>query len=343
MELMEWFTVAVFIAFLVTLGIIAGIAIRRAHKKSTRNRKPSKIHVTAQPSVETPVTRETQTMSAPRLSVATWSLRRQLGAPEPTGPEQDMKIPTETHGKGTVSLLELPAHVAKFGIHTLEICHFHLPSVEKTYLADLRASLTDAGVELFSLLIDDGDITHPSNAKREIAWIEKWIDIAGELDAKCARVIGGKADPSPETIAQSRNVLAQLSERADTAGLRLMSENSHYIFSNPENVKTILEGLDGKVGLCLDFGNWGGSTKYTNLELIAPWAESCHTKAYFPAPLKIDKEDYVQCLEILQSSGFAGPYTLIYDGPGEDEWKSLEIEREVVEPYLKHAASQSTL
>lgn len=218
-----------------------------------------------------------------------------------------------------------------------------VPSLFRSAVADLRASLTDAGVELFSLLINDDDITHASHAKREIAWIEKWIDIAGELDAKCARVIGGKADPSPETIAQSRNVLAQLSERADTAGLRLMSENSHYIFSNPENVKTILEGLDGKVGLCLDFGNWSGSTKYTNLESIAPWAESCHTKAYFPAPLKIDKEDYVQCLEIARSSGFAGPYTLIYDGPGEDEWKSLEIEREVVEPYLKHADSQSTL
>ena len=60
-----------------------------------------------------------------------------------------MQIPVETHYKGPISLLELPARVAEFGIRTLEICHFHLPSVEKTYLAELRAALASADVELF--------------------------------------------------------------------------------------------------------------------------------------------------------------------------------------------------
>ena len=273
-------------------------------------------------------------MSTPRLSVSTWSLHRQLGKPGFTGPAHDMQIPTETHNNGSISLLELPARVAEFGIHTVEICHFHLPSVEKSYLAELRAALVDADVELFSLLIDDGDITHPSEAERDIAWIEKWIDIAGELGAKCARVIGGKAEPSAETVARSRDVLAQLAERAETAGIRLMSENWFAIFSTPENVNTILGGLDGKVGLCLDFGNWRGETKYENLAAIAPLAESCHTKAHFAAPREMDKADYVQCLELTQKAGFAGPHTLIYDGPSNDEWEGLALEREVVNPYL---------
>ena len=274
-------------------------------------------------------------MSTPRLSVSTWSLHRQLGRPGFTGPAHDMQIPIETHNKGPISLLELPARIADFGIHTLELCHFHLPSVEKVYLAELRAALTDADVELFSLLIDDGDITHSSEAERDIAWIEKYIDIAGELGAKCARVIGGKAQPSEATVAQSRRVLAQLVKRADTAGIRLMSENWFSIFSTPENVNTILGGLDGNVGLCLDFGNWRGDTKYADLAAIAPLAESCHTKAHFAAPREMDKEDYVQCLELTQEAGFAGPHTLIYDGPGGDEWEGLAIEREVVNPYLQ--------
>ena len=273
-------------------------------------------------------------MATPRLSVSTWSLHRQLGKPGFTGPAHDMQIPIETHNNGHISLLELPARVSEFGIRTLEICHFHLPSVEKSYLSELRAALADADVELFSLLIDDGDITHASEAARDIAWIEKWIDIAGELGAKCARVIGGKASPSPETLAQSREILSQLTERADTAGIRLMSENWFSIFSTPENVNAILGGLDGKVGLCLDFGNWRGDTKYDDLAAIASWAESCHTKAHFAAPREMDKEDYVQCLELTQKADFAGPHTLIYDGPGDDEWEGLAIEREVVNPYL---------
>ena len=273
-------------------------------------------------------------MSTARLSVSTWSLHRQLGKPGFTGPAHDMQIPIETHNQGPISLLELPARIAEFGIRTLEICHFHLPSIEKSYLSELRTALTDAEVELFSLLIDDGDITHASDAERDTAWIEKWIGIAGELGAKCARVIGGKAAPSPETVAQSREVLSQLTEHADAAGIRLMSENWFSIFSTPENVSTILGGLDGKVGLCLDFGNWRGDTKYEDLAAIASWAESCHTKAHFAAPREMDKNDYVQCLELTQEAGFAGPHTLIYDGPGDDEWEGLAIEREVVNPYL---------
>lgn len=273
-------------------------------------------------------------MSIPRLSVSTWSLHRQLGRPGFTGPANGMHIPIETHNKGPISLLELPNHVAEFGIHTLEICHFHLPSVERAYLSELRAALADADVELFSLLIDDGDITHPAEAARDIAWIETWLDIAGELDAKCARVIGGKAAPSETTIAQSRNVLAQLAKLAETVGVRLMSENWFSIFSTPDNVNAILGELDGKVGLCLDFGNWRGETKYDDLGAIASLAESCHTKAHFTAPRQMEKDDYVQCLELTRKAGFSGPHTLIYDGPGDDEWEGLALEREVVKPYL---------
>ncbi len=273
-------------------------------------------------------------MSKPRLSVSTWSLHRQLGRPEFTSPANGMHIPVETHNKGSISLLELPNRIAEFGIHTLEICHFHLPSVEKSYLSELRGALSDADVELFSLLIDDGDITHLSESARDIAWIENWLDIAGELTATCARVIGGKAAPSESTLAQSRNVLGHLAERAETVGLRLMSENWFSIFSTPDNVNTILGGLDGKVGLCLDFGNWRGATKYEELTAIASWAESCHTKAHFTSARELEKDDYIQCLELTQKAGFSGPHTLIYDGPGPDEWEGLAVEREIVTPYL---------
>ena len=135
-------------------------------------------------------------------------------------------------------------------------------------------------------------------------------------------------------MTQSQHVLSKLTEHADAAGIRLMTENWFSIFSTPENVMTILDRLDGKVGLCLDFGNWRGEKKYADIAEIAPLAESCHTKAHFAAPREIDKEDYIRCLEITKNAGFAGPHTLIYDGPGDDEWEALAIEREVVNLYL---------
>ncbi len=276
----------------------------------------------------------TRTNEGPRLSVSTWSLHRQLGRPDFYGPEDGKQIPVATHGKGELSLLELPASVAKFGINTLELCHFHIPSLDKGYLNELRGALEAANVELFSLLIDHGDITHPKYANRDLVWIGEWIDTAGMLGATCTRAIAGKAVPSADTLEMSRTGLKKLAERANVNGVRLMTENWFSILSTPENVSTLLDGLDGEVGLCLDFGNWQGETKYADLKVIAPRAESCHTKAHFLAPGEMDRDDYMRCLELTQDVGFSGPHTLIYDGPGDDEWEGLSIEREVVQSYL---------
>lgn len=271
----------------------------------------------------------------PRLSVSTWSLHRQLGRPDFYGPEEGKQIPVGSHGSGELSLLELPARVAEFGINTLELCHFHIPTLDTGYLNELRGALDAANVELFSLLIDNGDITHPEHADRDLSWIGEWIETAGILGATCARAIAGKAAPSAEALEMSRTGLQKLSERAEANGVRLMTENWFSVLSTPENVLTLLDSLDGKVGLCLDFGNWQGETKYADFEAIAPRAESCHTKAHFPAPGEMDKADYVRCLDLTQAAGFSGPHTLIYDGPGDNEWEGLTIEREVVQSYLR--------
>ncbi len=277
------------------------------------------------------------TDQGPRLSVSTWSLHRQLGRPDFYGPEEGKQIPVATHDRGELSLLELPARVAEFGINTLELCHFHIPSLDKGYLNELRGALEAADVELFSLLIDNGDITDPEYADRDLVWIGEWIEIAGMLGATCTRAIAGKAAPSAETLEMSRNGLRKLAEHAEANGVRLMTENWFSVLSTPENVLTLLDRLDGEVGLCLDFGNWKGKTKYVDFKAIAPQAESCHTKAHFLAPGEIDKDDYIRCLDLTQDAGFSGPHTLIYDGPGDDEWEGLSIESDVVQSYLKQS------
>lgn len=280
------------------------------------------------------MTNTNETSQGPRLSVSTWSLHRQLGGPDFYGPEDGKQIPGSTHGRGEFALLDLPGRISQFGINTMELCHFHIPSLDKGYLNELRAVIDTANVELFSLLIDHGDITDPHYADRDLAWIGEWIEIAGMLGASCARAIAGKAAPSVEALEMSRSGLERLTERAEANGVRLMTENWFSILSTPENVLTLLDRLDGAVGFCLDFGNWTGETKYADLEAIASRADSCHTKAHFLAPGEMDKDDYIRCLDLTQDAGFAGPHTLIYDGPGDDEWEGLSIEREVVQSYL---------
>ena len=269
----------------------------------------------------------------PRLSVSTWSLHRALGPTYWDSPANPSREAQEPYGPGSISLLELPARIADMGIRTLEICHFHLPSRESGYLDEMRGALDDAEVELFSLLIDDGDITHPEYQARDMAWIAGWLETAGKLGANCARIIAGKTVDAGAP-ARSRDALHKLAAVAEANGVRPMTENWFNVTAQPEHVLSILEPLDGRVGLCADFGNWKGETKYADLAQIFPLADSCHAKCAFTAPLQPDREDYAHCLDLTREAGFEGPYTLIYDGPDDDEWAGIALERDIVTPYL---------
>ncbi|MEZ4660792.1 MAG: TIM barrel protein [Caldilineaceae bacterium] len=270
--------------------------------------------------------------NSPRLSVSTWSLHRTLGKPANYGPGQSG--PGAAGANGGLPLHELPARLADFGIHTLEICHFHLPSTDDDYLKKLRGALDDAGIELWSLLIDGGDLTDPLHADRDQAWIADWVRVAGKLGAKNTRVVAGKAEPTPATLEQSRARMSQLLSVGQAAGVRIMTENWLGLMSNAESVLWLLEKLDGQVGLCVDFGNWRGPQKYDELAAIMPHGDSSHAKAAFLDERTLDRDDYVRCLELAKAAHFSGPHTLIYDGPNVDEWFGLSVERDVVQPYL---------
>ncbi len=268
-----------------------------------------------------------------RISVSSWSLHRTLGSPKIYGVEQGFHVPKEEQQKAQMTLLELPARLATFGITTLEICHFHLPSLDRGYLAEVRSALQAAQIELFSLLIDEGDLTHPQHAEQDQAWIEHWLEIAADLGARRARVIAGKS-VSEDALSRSAQALRSLAERAESLGLRLMTENWFALLSQPQAVHSLFDQLERRVGLCLDFGNWKGPDKYARLASIAGYAESCHAKAHFFVSDQFDQEDYVRCLALTHDAHFVGPYTLIYDGPEADEWQGLTRERAIVQQYL---------
>jgi sugar phosphate isomerase/epimerase len=269
-----------------------------------------------------------------RLSVSTWSLHRSLGKPAPYGPAEETSSARQPVIQPAFTLLELPARIVDAGIQTLEICHFHLPSREPAYLRQLRSAIEAADVELWSLLIDGGDISHPQHHERDTAWSERWLDVAAQLGAKNARVSGGKQEPTADALARSGRNFARLADAAEARNVRLMTENWHNLLSTPEAVLTILDGQDGALGLCADFGNWSGPDKYADLAKIMPRAESCHAKCAFSGPGQADRADYQQCLDLTAAVDFAGPYTLIYDGPDADEFGGLRVEGEMVAPYL---------
>jgi len=255
----------------------------------------------------------------PRLGVSTWSLNRILA--------------------GGCPLLDIPAQVAAHGLSKLEVCHFHLPSTDSDYLAQFRAALDSAGVEFYTLLIDEGNLTHPDPTERQrvVAIMQRWVDVAAQCGAKQVRVIAGDAAPSAESLGLSAEGLREVCRHAQAVGIGVVTENWHALLDRPEDVLALLETLDGAVGLKLDFGNWPGERKHADLPKIAPFAASTHAKAAFSAPGEMDTEDFARCLSLCREAGFAGPHILIFSDPGE-EWASLDQMQEFTRPYLEGQA-----
>jgi len=274
--------------------------------------------------------------SAPVIAVSSWSVHRALGLSHPNSPERDIFGEAEEKwGRPQLDILELPEAIARRGIHHLQLCHFHLESRDPVYLREVRAAATDAGVTLSTLLIDDGDITHPTERDRDRAWIATWISAAAELGAEAARVIAGKQKPSAETLEFSVEGLKALARHGADQGVRVTTENWLALTESPREVHHILDRVDGEVGFMADFGNWKttGPKRYEDLASILARSEDTHAKAWFPGGA-IDGEDFSSCLAAARRVGYSGPYTLIYEDKGDDEWSAVEIERDFVRGYF---------
>lgn len=250
-----------------------------------------------------------------RLAISTWTLHRQL--------------------QGNLTLLDLPTQIAQRGISALEICHFHLPSTTPAYLAELRQACQVAGVEVYSILIDTGDITAPDPTQRavDLETIRGWIDVAAELGAGRVRVVAGMQAPTPEVIQRSVDNLRELASYAEQRGVKTITENWHATSLDPQALRTILDQCAGAVGLCADIGNAEGPAKYATLAQLLPYASSLHFKARYTPAEEIEATDFARCLELILAADFQGIVTLIYSDT-DREWAATEQLVEALQPLV---------
>jgi sugar phosphate isomerase/epimerase len=249
-------------------------------------------------------------------------------------------LPDEDSGsahQAEIKLTDVPQRMQEHGIGTLEICHFHFPSVSPDYLHTLRTAIEAAGVELFSILIDTGDISHPDSRRREadIKLIERWMEIAAALGARAVRVVAGEAAPDDEAgLERAIAGLDHLSARGRELGLRVLTENFRPLASTAANCNRILDALDGAVGLCADVGNFPDAGRVDEFKAVVDRASSVHAKPSYDADGRMDPRQLRECLAASVDAGFDGPYTLVYDRPG-DAWQGIAALKEVVSPYLQ--------
>jgi sugar phosphate isomerase/epimerase len=243
------------------------------------------------------------------IGLSTWSLHRSLE-------------------KKTLDLLDVPREMKARGFTDLQICHFQIPYRDFEYIARLKRAIGESGITLDAILMDAGDLVG-EKASADEAEMRGWIDVAAELGAKYVRVAAGRQAPTATLLAQAARRLLSLSRYAAQKGAKLVTENWHELLPSSKEVLELMKLTEGKVPLCLDFGNWTGPEKYAELEAIAPDAVTVHAKCKFTATAWPDDKDFKKCLQILKESDYEGALALIYDGPSDDEWSHLEMEKKM--------------
>jgi sugar phosphate isomerase/epimerase len=272
------------------------------------------------------------------LSLNTWSIHRNLGPLRWTYWDEAHKkhaVHVDPQPE-TTKLLELPAVLASKNFEAVDICHFHFPDTNPEYLYRLKEACENANIRFHTLLLDYGDISSEDEQRSsaDMQLMRDWIDIAAQAGAERIRIVAGEAAPDDsEALTRSIANLLSLSEYAKQRGIRLLSENFRPLTLTADNCIQIVKQGKGEIGLIADFGNFDAAVRNGQLAAMLPFCENVHAKPDFDSQGLPDEAEFRLNLDLLHTTGFDGPITLIYEGPGE-MWEGVERVKKIAESYL---------
>lgn len=217
----------------------------------------------------------------------------------------------------TLDLLDFPAEVAARGINCVDLCIQHIPNIEPSYLAELRAAFESADVELYQLLIDIGEVgsADPDERSGSIALTKRWMEIASELGSTGVRYVPGDSAPTPETISQCGQAFQELYDYSVACGVEPATENYKFFNNQAADLLEVLDVSDRQYGLVADFGNAKGPGKYDTLSRLMPRATAIHQWVQINDDGVLDADESKRCLTLARDKGFDGPVMLLGGQP----------------------------
>ena len=280
------------------------------------------------------------------LSVSSWALNRHLGPLHWTkwDPRAHTPVTMVEDRPRTLPLTNLPARLAAMGLQACELGHFHLPALETIRnddAAEIRQAFERAGVVLWSLLVDYGDISAADPQRRDAdrAYIAGWVRLAARLGARHVRVVAGEGSPYDEAaIDRAVAALDELATLGRSLDVGILTENFRRLASTPEVCTQICMRLQGRVELTADFGNFPKATRAAALAQILPFARSVHAKPDLDAQGNLDTDGFDALLDLVADTHFSGAYTVVYEGP-QDQWVGIQSTAERIRRHGRALSS----
>ena len=238
-----------------------------------------------------------------RISLAQWSLHRELGAK-------------------TLDHLDFAA-VAKrdFGIEAIEYVNsfFKDKAGDAAYLAEMNRRASGEGVYQHLIMCDgEGRIGDPDPAARRQA-VEnhrKWLDAAKALGCLTIRVNAASEGSFEEQQKLAADGLRQLVDLAAPLNLNVVVENHGGLSSNGQWLVGVMKLVNHpRCGTLPDFGNFYEYDRYVGVADMMPFAKAVSAKSHdFDAEGNETTKDYRRLMKIVADAGYRSWVGIEYEG-----------------------------
>jgi sugar phosphate isomerase/epimerase len=219
--------------------------------------------------------------------------------------------------KKSMGYEDLVRLAVELDVDGLDLTVYWFPSTSDEFLLPLRRLAYKNGVEIYSISIRSDMCRATEDLReRELAWLERWVEVADKLGAGHIRVFGGDV-PKESTEDQAAewviSTLKRAAEYSGRKGVILGLENHGGITSKAERVVQIVKAVNSPwVGINLDTGNFESNT-YAQIEACVPYAVNVQIKTEISEHGKKLPSDWNRVLTMLTRGGYKGYLALEYE------------------------------
>ena len=219
---------------------------------------------------------------------------------------------------GKLTYADLVRVAVETGADGLDLTVYWMPpDTPDSFLLPLRRLAFKNGVDIYSISIRT-EMTRekPEERSLEVAWVQKWVDVAEKLGAGHIRVFGGrvpKGASEDQAAEWATEVLKRAADYSGKKGIILGLENHGGITEKASRILEIVKKADSPwVGVNLDTGNFN-SNVMPQIEVCIPHAVNVQVKVQMRGEDGVRQPaDWERIVKMLISGGYRGYLALEY-------------------------------
>lgn len=240
-----------------------------------------------------------------RLSIAAYSYRQYLAL--------------NLKPKPSMTLDDFIDLAADMNLDAIEPTAYYFADTSVEYLAHLKGKCTRLGLDVSGTAVGNNFCTSdPAKLREQIAYVNKWVDIAVRLGAKTVRIFAGNVDQGDSEDKARARCIEAIQETCDYAGkqgIYLALENHGGIVTTIEQMLTLVKAVKHDwFGVNWDTGNFHSEDPYADLTRLAPYAVTVQIKSEIHrAGKNVEEADLSRLIGILREAGYRGYVALEYE------------------------------